>query len=256
LVLLAACSQAPSDSPSDRPTGSDEPVEPLGPAQDTDADGKPRTDQRLAERLDMVARQIAARGVHDPLVLDAMRNVPRHWFVPETRQGAAYDDGPLPIGSRQTISQPYIVALMTEALRLTPGERVLEIGTGSGYQAAVLSEITDDVYSIEIVPDLHASATAAFDQHGYVTIRCRLGDGYAGWPEAAPFDAIVLTAAPDHVPPALVDQLAVGGRLCLPVGSGTNQELVVLTREPDGSVSRLALAPVRFVPMTGAAEER
>ena len=247
LLLLAACSQAPSGTPADRRHDPDEARDPGAP---------PRTAERHSERLGMVARQIAARGVHDPLVLEALRNVPRHWFVPEALAARAYDDGPLPIGEQQTISQPYIVALMTEALQLRPGERVLEIGTGSGYQAAVLSEITPAVWSIEIVPALHASAVAAFGRHGYDTIRCRLGDGYAGWPEAAPFDAIIVTAAPQHVPPALVEQLAVGGRLCIPVGPPHDQELLVLTREDDGSLSRRTLAPVRFVPMTGDAERR
>jgi protein-L-isoaspartate(D-aspartate) O-methyltransferase len=256
LLLLAACSQAPSGAPAGRPAGADDPDAPRHPPGTDEAGGRPRTEERLAERLGMVARQVATRGVHDPLVLEALRSVPRHWFVPESRQSQAYDDRPLPIGEGQTISQPYIVALMTEALRLTPGERVLEIGTGSGYQAAVLAEITPHVRSIEIVPELYASAVATFERRGYDTIRCRLGDGYAGWSDAAPFDAIIVTAAPDHVPPALVEQLAVGGRMCLPVGRGAEQELVVLTRESDGSLSRRTLAPVRFVPMTGEAERR
>jgi protein-L-isoaspartate(D-aspartate) O-methyltransferase len=219
--------------------------------------GQPRSDERRLERHDMVRTQIAARGVRDPLVLEAVRNVPRHWFVPPGVAFDAYADGPLPIGSGQTISQPYIVALMTEALRLQPGEKVLEIGTGSGYQAAVLSEITPHVFTIEIVPELAATARAAFDRHGYATIATRQGDGYRGWPEEAPFDAIVVTAAPDHVPPALIEQLATGGRLCIPVGESTaTQYLLVLTKRDDGTTARDVLAPVRFVPMTGEARER
>jgi protein-L-isoaspartate(D-aspartate) O-methyltransferase len=255
-ALLAACSQSPSGEPPARPSEPDDTGQPVGPSKDPDGHARPRSEERVTERLGMVARQIAARGVRDPLVLEAMRNVPRHWFVPHSRLSQAYDDGAFPIGEGQTISQPYIVALMTEALQLRPGERVLEIGTGSGYQAAVLSEITPQVWSIEIVPELHASALETFEQRGYDTIRCRLGDGYAGWPEAAPFDAIIVTAAPDHIPPALTEQLAVGGRLCLPVGGSHDQELLVLTREADGTLSRHTLAPVRFVPMTGEAQKR
>jgi len=211
---------------------------------------------RLAERLAMVERQIAARGVRDPRVLDALRAVPRHWFVPESQAARAYEDTPLPIPGGQTISQPYIVALMTEALHLRPDSRVLEIGTGSGYQAAVLSAITPHVYTIEIVPELAAWAARVFAERGYTTIRAREGDGYRGWPEEAPFDAIVVTAAPDHVPPALVEQLAPGGRLCLPVGDErAEQQLLVITKAADGTTTQQTLAPVRFVPMTGAAQD-
>ncbi len=218
--------------------------------------GRPRTDDRRAERLAMVEVQIAARGVRAPLVLDAMRAVPRHWFVPEAAAADAYGDQPLPIGEGQTISQPYIVALMTEALQLAPGEKVLEIGTGSGYQAAVLSEIASRVFSIEIVPELAALARRTFDEHGYRGITSRLGDGYAGWPDEAPFDAIVVTAAPPRVPPALVEQLAPGGRLCIPVGSaGGDQQLLVIRKAADGTTSQSTLAPVRFVPMTGEARD-
>ncbi|HZL98964.1 MAG TPA: protein-L-isoaspartate(D-aspartate) O-methyltransferase [Planctomycetota bacterium] len=213
-------------------------------------------DGREAERLAMVAQQIEARGIGDPQVLEAMRTVPRHWFVPESQAALAYADGPLPIPAGQTISQPYIVALMTEALRLRPDSKVLEIGTGSGYQAAVLAAITPQVYTIEIVPELADWARAVFDAHGYTTITAREGDGYQGWPEHAPFDAIIVTAAPDHVPPALIEQLAPGGRLCLPVGGEhAEQELLVLTRQADGSTTQQTLAPVRFVPMTGAARD-
>ena len=219
--------------------------------------GQPTTDEYRDRRVRMVARQIEARGVRDPMVLEAMRRVPRHWFVPPDMVSHAYEDRPLPIGEGQTISQPYIVALMTEALRLEGGENVLEVGTGSGYQAAVLAELTEQVFTIEIVSPLAERAMRAFETHGYRGIDARIGDGYAGWPEHAPFDAIMVTCAPGHVPPALIKQLAPGGRMCIPVGSEFGvQELRVITKQADGSTTTRALIPVRFVPMTGAAEER
>jgi protein-L-isoaspartate(D-aspartate) O-methyltransferase len=199
----------------------------------------------------MVDRQIAGRGVRDSLVLEAMRRVPRHLFVPEPERAAAYEDRPLPIGEGQTISQPYIVALMSEALRLEGNERVLEIGTGSGYQTAVLCEIVTEVYSIEIVPVLAARAQETLEELGY-SARLRTGDGYQGWPEAAPFDAILVTAAPEQVPEPLLDQLAIGGRLVIPVGPVDDQDLVCIFRTRAG-YDRKVLAPVRFVPMTGTA---
>jgi len=242
LVALLACTPA-APSPQSAP----------GPGPGA----RPGADERRAERLDMVQQQIAARGVTDPRVLEALRATPRHWFVPDAVAAHAYDDEPLPIGSDQTISQPYIVALMTELLALQPGEKVLEIGTGSGYQAAVLSEITPHVFTIEIVPELARRAQETFDRHGYRTIQAREGDGYAGWPEHAPFDAIVVTAAPPSVPPALLQQLAPEGRLCIPVGrSPQEQELLVITKHADGTTSERAVAPVRFVPMTGEAQQR
>jgi len=217
----------------------------------------PRSSERLAERERMVREQIEARDIRDPRVLAALRTVPRHWFVPEACQTEAYDDGPLPIGAGQTISQPFIVARMTEALALKPGERVLDIGTGSGYQAAVLAEITPHVASIEIVPELADAARALLAQRGYATIEVRTGDGWLGWPERAPFDAILLAAAPETVPPALLAQLAPGGRLCLPIGGRDEaQELQLITRQPDGSFTSRRLEVVRFVPMTGRAERR
>ena len=218
---------------------------------------RPRTPDGGAERLAMVARQIEARGVRDAAVLEAMRQVPRHWFVPAEFSGMAYTDQPLPIGEGQTISQPYIVACMTEALHLTPDAKVLEIGTGSGYQAAVLAELTPYVFTIEIVEPLARRAQAAFERYGYTTIQARIGDGYAGWPEQAPFDAIIVTCAPDHIPPKLIAQLKPGGRICIPVGSeyGT-QKLVLATATGDGNVEQRELSLVRFVPMTGAARER
>jgi len=201
----------------------------------------------------MVAEQIEARGITDPRVLAAMRNVPRHEFVPESVRDSAYEDRPLRIGHDQTISQPYIVATMTELARIGPGSNVLEIGTGSGYQAAVLHEVAGGVHSIEIVEPLAREATKTLARLGYTAAEVRHGDGYRGWPEAAPFDAILVTAAPDRVPQPLLDQLAEGGRLVIPVGSAI-QYLEVHTRGPDGfSVERVL--PVRFVPMTGEADE-
>jgi len=215
---------------------------------------RPRSTEFAAERDTMVTRQIEARGVRAPKVLQAMRDVPRHWFVPDGLRSLAHADRPLPIGEDQTISQPYIVALMTEALRLTESSKVLEIGTGSGYQAAVLSEITPRVYTIEIVEPLARRAIETLKRRGYNSIETRIGDGYAGWKEHAPFDAIIVTCAPDHIPPRLIEQLAVGRRLCVPVGEeGRIQELIVVTKQQDGSLKRTTLIPVRFVPMTGDA---
>lgn len=200
-------------------------------------------------RASMVAEQISARGVVDEGVLAAMRRVPRHEFVPEAMKSSAYGDFPLPIGYGQTISQPYIVAFMTEAAALEPGEKILEIGTGSGYQAAVLAEIAAQVFTIEIVEPLGLRAAQTLDGLGYKNVRSRVGDGYAGWPEEAPFDAILVTAAPDHVPEPLVRQLREGGRIVIPVGVGF-QELIVAVKER-GKLRTIATLPVRFVPMTG-----
>lgn len=201
----------------------------------------------------MVRTQIEARDVNDARVLRAMRTVPRHRFVPDSRRSSAYDDRPLPIGERQTISQPYIVALMTQLAEVGPGDTVLEIGTGSGYQAAVLAEMGVRVFSIEIVEALAKRATATLSSLGYDAVQVRHGDGYAGWPERAPFDAIVVTAAPPKIPEPLKQQLAVGGRLVVPVGKYF-QSLVVLTRTKEG-FRRETILPVRFVPMTGKAQE-
>jgi len=213
-------------------------------------------DPWAAPRARMVDEQIAARGVADPRVLAAMRAVPRHELVPAERRDDAYGDHPLPIGYEQTISQPYIVAVMTEAAQVEPGERVLEVGTGSGYQAAVLAELGADVYSIEIVEPLARRTAADLARLGYGRIHLRTGDGYRGWPEAAPFDAVIVTAAPPEVPAPLLEQLAVGGRLVVPVGDdGAVQELRVLTRTAAGTTTE-TLFPVQFVPMTGEAQER
>jgi protein-L-isoaspartate(D-aspartate) O-methyltransferase len=204
-------------------------------------------DALAAGRSRMVANQIAARGIAAPAVLDAMRSVPRHLFVPEIDRVRAYDDGPLAIGHGQTISQPYIVALMTELAHLTPASRVLEVGTGCGYQTAILALCAGDVFTIEIELDLSAQAARILAALHIVTVRFRVGDGARGWPEAAPFDAIVVTAAPADVPQALLDQLAVGGRLVIPLGI-SSQDLCVFTREPDG-FTRRSVIPVRFVPL-------
>lgn len=207
-----------------------------------------------AARERMVREQIQARGVRDRRVLEAMRKIPRHLFVPPEMQPYAYEDTPLPIGQGQTISQPYIVAFMTEALELKPQDRVLEVGTGSGYQAAILAQLAREVYSIEIVEDLAKKALERLARFGASNAHVRCGDGYRGWPEAAPFDAIMVTAAPDHVPQPLVDQLREGGRLVIPVGQG-EQNLIRIRRTPRG-VERETLIPVRFVPMTGEAGRR
>ena len=202
----------------------------------------------------MVTQQIAGRGVADPKVLDAMRRVPRHEFVPEKWREFAYDDNPLPIGFRQTISQPYIVAVMTELAAIPEGGTVLEIGTGSGYGAAVLSHMAAHVYTIEILDELAKRAEATLKRLGYANITVRSGDGYRGWPEHAPFDAIVVTASPPRVPEPLKQQLKVGGRLVLPVGKrGDRQELRVITKTRQGFRDERVFG-VRFVPMTGEAE--
>ena len=202
----------------------------------------------------MVEQQLLARDITDPRVVNAMRQVPRERFLPPDQLQWAYEDRPLPIGYRQTISQPYIVAHMTQALRLTPEAKVLEVGTGSGYQAAVLAELVAAVYTIEIIPQLAERARDTLAELGYNDVQVRQGDGYAGWPEQAPFDAIMVTAAPDHVPQALIDQLALGGRLIIPVGQ-ERQTLTILTRTEDGIQQETTL-PVLFVPMTGEAERR
>ncbi len=219
--------------------------------------GRPAVEEDpwLAEsRERMVREQIEGRGIADPRVLAAMREVPRHHFVPAELVRAAYEDHPLPIGQGQTISQPYIVALMSELLQVAPGEKILEVGTGSGYQAAVLSAMGAEVWTIEIVEPLGLHAKRLLEELAYPRLHFRIGDGYRGWPEVAPFDGIIVTAAPSHVPQPLVDQLAPGGRMVIPVGS-MDQELLVLTRSEKG-ILRERNIPVRFVPMTGEAEER
>lgn len=204
-------------------------------------------------RLRMVREQLESRDISDARVLDAMRNVPRHMFVPQEERAYAYEDRPLPIGEGQTISQPYIVALMTQLLELKGGEKVLEVGTGSGYQAAVLERAGARVFTIEILCGLATRAEATLKDLGYPNTTVRCGDGYRGWPEEAPFDCVIVTAAPDQIPQPLIDQLKDGGRLVIPVGS-YQQELVRIRKRGD-RIEKEDIIPVRFVPMTGEAEK-
>lgn len=210
-------------------------------------------DQFTLERLEMVETQLAARDITDAQVLEVMRRIPRQEFVPDDQKSQAYQDHPLPIGFGQTISQPYIVALMTQLLELERGDRVLEVGTGSGYQAAILAELTDEVRTIEIIPDLANAAAARLERLGYSRAHVMSGDGYYGWSEFAPFDAIIVTAAPDHVPPPLVQQLKEGGHMVIPVGPpGGYQTLWRLTKQ-NGEVVSENITGVLFVPLTGGA---
>ena len=239
LALPSGCAVNRSEAdPADPPA----PAEPEAPP-----------DPFAAEREAMVREQIEARGVRDPRVLAALRKVRRHEFVPEALRASAYEDRPLPIGEGQTISQPFIVSIMSQLLELDGSERVLEIGTGSGYQAAVLSLLAREVYSIEIVEPLAQRAARDLARLGYANVTVKAGDGYRGWPEHAPFDAVIVTAAPDHVPQPLLDQLAIGGRMVIPVGSWS-QELILLTRDETGVREQRVLG-VRFVPMTGEARD-
>jgi protein-L-isoaspartate(D-aspartate) O-methyltransferase len=232
----------------------DSPV-PLPRQRSPTAQEMPSEDASFAKaRRQMVEQQLRSRDITDAKVPEAMGRVARHRFVDKDLQDFAYADHPLPIEQHQTISQPYIVALMTHTARPTAQSRALEIGTGSGYQAAVLAELCKDVYSIEIVKPLADSAQKRLDALGYKNITTKHGDGYQGWPEHAPFDVILVTAAPDHVPPALLQQLAVGGRLVIPIGRYF-QELQVFEKQPDGAIRRQSIAPVMFVPMTGEAQK-
>jgi protein-L-isoaspartate(D-aspartate) O-methyltransferase len=216
----------------------------------------PAYTERIVERARMVNWQIEARAVKDPNVLSAMRTVPRHVFVRSTEQRSAYNDNPLPIGYDQTISQPYIVAFMTEALGLNRSSKVLEIGTGSGYQAAVCAEIAQEVYSIEIVEELAKIAKDRLKELGYRNVFTKYGDGFFGWPEHAPFDAIIGTAAAGRIPKPLIEQLKPGGRMILPYGSPRGfQFLVLVTKDKEGNISRKNVMPVRFVPMTGEVQK-
>jgi protein-L-isoaspartate(D-aspartate) O-methyltransferase len=210
-----------------------------------------------ALRHRMVREQISApgRNITDATALAALGKVPRHEFVPEALRSLAYEDRPLPIGNGQTISQPFIVALMTEKLSLRPTDRILEIGTGSGYQTAVLAELVSEVYTIEIVASLAERAAATLEQLGYSNVFVRVGDGHHGWPEAAPFDAITVTCAPDSVPQPLLEQLREGGRMIIPVGPLHSQELVILCKR-GGALEQAAVTPVRFVPMIGTAQSK
>jgi protein-L-isoaspartate(D-aspartate) O-methyltransferase len=244
LFVLVACGADKSSSPTPAATAAPTPTPAAAPS-----------DPYAAERNKMVDDTIVARGIKDPRVIAAMRAVKRHELVPADLQRRAYEDNPLPIGHDQTISQPYVVAAMTEAAQVAPGEKVLEIGTGSGYQVAVLAEMGANVYSIEIVEPLAKRTHALLEKMGYDKLHLRIGDGFAGWPEAAPFDAIIVTAAPEKIPQPLLDQLAVGGRLVIPVGKAGDQDLRVVTRSKDGTTSE-SLFPVRFVPMTGKAQQQ
>ncbi|MBM4169416.1 MAG: protein-L-isoaspartate(D-aspartate) O-methyltransferase [Ignavibacteria bacterium] len=211
-----------------------------------------QTDPFHRERDLMVRTQIIARGVRDTTTLRAMQTVPRHQFVPADQKRSAYDDSPLPIGYGQTISQPYIVAYMTELLRPSPGKRILEIGTGSGYQAAVLAEITDSIYTIEIIPQLGNAAAQRLKELGYRHASIKIGDGYYGWEEHAPFDAIIVTAAAEFIPPPLISQLKDGGRMVIPVGSPFLVQQLMLVEKRGNQISTRSVMTVRFVPFTRA----
>ena len=227
--------------------------------QDTVSWHRPRFEERKAERLRMVQDDIR-HSLYQPVknrkVLAAMENVPRHLFVPESLRAQAYENHPLPIGYGQTISQPIIVAHMTELLEIKPGDKILEIGTGSGYQAAVLSELTPNVFTIEIIEKLGERAKSTFSSLGYNTIRVKTGDGYEGWPEYAPFDGIIVTCAPEDIPEPLIEQLKPGGRIVIPVGkAGESQWLIVAEKTHDGKIRKKIQYPVIFVPMTGKAQK-
>jgi len=213
-------------------------------------------DQYMLMRQQMVEQDMKGRDIKDPIVLSVMGRVPRHLFVDAAYRDIAYGDHPLPIGEGQTISQPYVVALMTESLRLKPTDRVLEIGTGSGYQAAVLAEIVKEVYTIEIRKPLADRAERTLADLGYRNVRVRFGDGYFGWPEQAPFDAIIITASANHIPPPLIDQLKESGRLIVPLGSTVYYQTLTLATKRKGQLDVEQICPVAFVPMTGKMQER
>jgi protein-L-isoaspartate(D-aspartate) O-methyltransferase len=222
------------------------------------ADERADERRRMVDTIEIYARSPdsgVAGGTLDARVLEALREVPRHAFVPESVSHLAYADRPLPIGLGQTISQPYIVALMTHLIHVKPGDRVLEVGTGSGYQAAVLARLAREVYSVEIVEELGRRAAETVSRLGYANVVARIGDGYQGWPEHAPYDGIMVTAAPDHVPPALVAQLKPGGRLVVPVGL-LRQDLMLIAKAADGSTTSTSIVSVRFVPLIRGARER
>jgi protein-L-isoaspartate(D-aspartate) O-methyltransferase len=274
LALAGGCDSVSGQEEAGSPTGAQDAATQPTASRPTatqpivrDADGvlhwhHPRGEERRHERNRLVDRYIARAGpfsppIRDKRVIQAMRVVPRHEFVPAARQRSAYDDTPLPIGHGQTISQPYIVALMTDLLELEPGQKVLEIGTGSGYQAAVLSELTPYVFTVEIIKPLYEQAVERFKDLGYHTMKAKLADGYDGWAEHAPFDAIIVTCAAGHVPPPLWGQLKPGGRMVIPIGGVYEvQRLVVLTKRADGSRKSRNILSVRFVPMTGKSQQR
>ena len=208
------------------------------------------------QRREMVRHQLETRDIRNPRILEVMRRVPRHEFVPEENRPYSYTDSPLPIGEKQTISQPYIVALMSQTANPQPHHRALEIGTGSGYQAAVLGELVQDVYTIEIIPALAERSRKRLSELGYDNIHLRQGDGYRGWPEKAPFDIILVTAAARRIPDPLLEQLAEGGRLVMPVGSIRGAQVLTLVTKKDGKLRRDRITGVRFVPMTGEAQRQ
>ncbi|MHC4324299.1 MAG: protein-L-isoaspartate(D-aspartate) O-methyltransferase [Planctomycetota bacterium] len=245
----------PSVKEPNQPSGK-EPEDPNGKKVLRPVHKHPAFTERVMERARMVKWQIENRNVKDPNVLSAMRTVPRHTFVRSTEQRSAYNDRPLPIGYQQTISQPYIVAFMTDALKLTRNSKVLEIGTGSGYQAAVCAEIAQQVYTIEIVEELAKISKKRLKELGYRNVFAKAGDGFFGWPEHAPFDAIIGTAAAGRIPKPLIEQLKPGGRMILPYGSsGGSQSLVLVTKDKEGNISRKDVMLVRFVPMTGEVQK-
>jgi len=247
--LTAAGCESPENGPADdRPTSEQsDPSDESTPAGSADTRGGD-SNGYAAARQRMVEKQLRDRNIDDSEVLEAMRTVERHTYVPAEWRSRAYEDSPLPIGHDQTISQPYIVALMTQTLAVDDDHKVLEIGTGSGYQAAILGELVDHLYTIEIVCELAERADTTLDQQGYDNITVQCGDGYEGWPEHAPFDRIIVTAAPPEIPEALVDQLKVGGRMVLPVGERI-QQLKVVEKKEDGTVETIDMMKVRFVPM-------
>jgi len=254
LALLLAAAAATTSSGAQRPNQLRTSPPQRSQLQTNQANQGQPGDPWAAPRRDMVELQIRERGVHQPEVLRAMESVPRHLFIPEEYRDQAYGDAPQPIGWGQTISQPYIVALMTELLELDRGDKVLEIGTGSGYHAAVLSRVAGEVYTIEIIDQLGKQAKTTLQQLGYQNVHVKVGDGYQGWPGEQPFDAIILTAAPPKIPQPLIDQLKVGGRMVVPVGSYV-QDLMLLTKTAQG-VEKRTVAPVRFVPMTGEVQRK
>ena len=247
LILVPAST---GESPSARGTLHD------SPALNLVVQAEPQGVRYQKMRRAMVSEQLNSRGVNDQKVLDAMGRVPRELFVPERLRESAYADRPLPIGHGQTISQPLIVAMMTQLSRPTPSAKALDVGTGSGYQAAILAELVDEVYSIEILKPLADEARNRLQSLGYKNVEVRHGDGYRGWPEQAPFDLIIAAAAPDHVPEPLVEQLKPGGQLVLPVGGRFFQRLVVIEKQIDGTTVRRNIEAVAFVPMTGEAESK
>ena len=217
--------------------------------------GQSDEEKWVFEREKMVSTQIEARGVRDQRVLQAMRDVKRHIFVPDDMKTRAYTDNPLPVGYGQTISQPYIVAFMTEALETKEEHNILEIGTGCGYQSAVIASIVKGVYTVEIVEELYEKSSELLQKSGYLNVKCKYGDGYEGWPEYAPFDGIIITAAPPRLPVNLFEQLKVGGKMIVPVGGGWHQELKSITKKPEGLYTEFLL-DVRFVPMIGEIERQ